>query len=297
MTPMIRMLFSAAALISAPVWTNAIAAEPGADYVLLKVGSEDIRSSEVEEIWKSLVPAPDAPAFNKVDAKIRDNVLRGIIAERMLYNEATKQAIDKSAEVAQQLEVLRKKLVVKQLLQSKTQDVVKDEDIKREYDRMVAKNKDEQEVRARHILVATEKEAAAIKARLNKGEAFEKLAGETSKDPGSAKEGGDLGYFTKDKMVKSFADAAFKLSKGQVSDPVKSDFGWHIIKLEDKRNVAPPAFADVKEQIKTGLQEKALNTYVEQIIGKSDVKLFDASGKELPFEKSPKPAKDDAAKQ
>lgn len=261
------------------------------DYVMLKVDKEDISASEIDAMWKSLFPSPDAPAFSAVEPKIRDNVLRGIATEHLLYGEAVKQGVDKSPEVASQLEMLRKKLIVKQLLENKTQGVVKEADIKREYDRLVAKSKGTQEVRARHILVASEKEAVALKERLDKGEAFEKLAAEASKDPGSAKEGGDLGYFTKDKMVKSFADAAFALNKGQVSSPVKSDFGWHIIKVEDKRAVAAPAYADVKAKVATSLQEKALTVYVQQLLQGSDIKLFGADGKELPFQKIATPEK------
>ena len=283
----LRTAFSTLALLTA---TATIAYAD--DYVMLKVNQEDISAAEVEAMWNSLFPQPDAPKLTQVEPKIRDNVVRGIITERLLYAEALKQGLDKSADVEKQMEMLRKKIIVKELLESKTEGVVKDEDVKREYDRLAAKAKNEQEVRARHILVATEQEAKDIKARLDKGEAFEKLATESSKDPGSAKEGGDLGYFTKDKMVKSFAEAAFKLNKGQVSAPVKSDFGWHIIKLEDKRNVAPPAFADVKDQVKTSLQEKALATYVQQLVDKSDVKMFDAKGKEIPFEKAPKAPKE-----
>lgn len=280
MTPRLRSFVAAFALLSA---TSSFAYAD--DYVMLKVNNDDVSASEVEAAWKSLFPSPDAPALGSVEAKVRDNVLRGIATERLLYGEAVKQGIDKSPAVAEQLEMLRKKLVVKQLLESKTKDVVKEEDIKREYDRLVAKQKGQMEVRARHILVGSEAEAKAIKARLDKGEAFEKLAAEASKDPGSAKEGGDLGYFTQGKMVKSFSDAAFALEKGKISEPVKSDFGWHIIKVEDKRAVAAPAFADVKAQVATSLQEKALTTYVQQLIEQSTVKVFDKDGKELPFKK------------
>ncbi len=279
----LRTVFVSFALLSA---TASIAYAD--DYVMLKVNQEDVSASEVDALWKTLFPGQDAPAFSEVEPKVRNNVLRGVATERLLYGEALKQGVDKSPVVAQELELLRKKLVVKQLLASKTENVVKEADIKREYDRLAAQVKDKQEVRARHILVATEKEAQDIKARLDKGESFEKLAAEVSKDPGSAKEGGDLGYFTQDKMVKPFADAAFKLEKGKISAPVKSDFGWHIIKAEDKRKVAAPAYAQVKEQIKTALQEKSLNSYVQQLFEKADVKLYDAKGKEIPFEKTPK---------
>lgn len=279
----LRTVFTSFALLSA---TSAIAFAD--DYVMLKVNQKDVTASQVETIWDSVAPGGNAGTLSQALPAVRDNVLRGIATEELLYGEALKQGLDKSPEIAKQLELLRKKLVVKQLLETRTKGVIKDADVKREYDRLVAKMKDEQEVRARHILVATEQEAKDIKARLDKGEAFEKLAAEVSKDPGSAKEGGDLGYFTKERMVKPFAEAAFKLKKGEISAPVKSDFGWHIIKLEDKRNVAPPAYNDVKEQIAVSLQEKALATYVQQLVEKADVKLFDASGKELPFTLNPK---------
>lgn len=274
----LRTVFTSFALLSA---TSTIAFAD--DYVMLKVNQKDVTSSEVESIWESVAPGGNAGKLSQALPAVRDNVLRGVATEELLYGEALKQGLDKSPEVAKQLELLRKKLVVKQLLESRTKDAVKEADIKREYDRVIAKVKDEQEVRARHILVSTEQEAKDLKARIDKGESFEKLAAEVSKDPGSAKDGGDLGYFTKERMVKPFADAAFKLKKGEVSAPVKSDFGWHIIKLEDKRNVAPPAYNDVKEQISVSLQEKALAAYVQQLVEKADVKLFDASGKELPF--------------
>ena len=102
------------------------------------------------------------------------------------------------------------------------------------YDEAIGQMKSEPEVRARHILVETEDEAKAVLAELKKGADFAELAKAKSKDPGSA-DGGDLGYFTKDQMVPEFSEVAFKLDKGQLSEPVKSQFGWHVIKVEDKR--------------------------------------------------------------
>ncbi len=109
----------------------------------------------------------------------------------------------------------------------------------------------EEEVRARHILVEKQDEAKAALARLRKGEDFAKVAAELSKDPGSGKEGGDLGYFTKDRMVPPFAEAAFKLKAGELSEPVQTQFGWHVIKLEDRRTRALPKFEEVKGEIET----------------------------------------------
>ncbi|MGB7079298.1 MAG: peptidylprolyl isomerase, partial [Xanthobacteraceae bacterium] len=114
----------------------------------------------------------------------------------------------------------------------------------------------EEEVHARHILVPTEDEAKEIEAELKNGADFATLAKEKSKDPGAA-DGGDLGYFTKDQMVPEFSAAAFKLDKGQISDPVHTQFGWHIIKVEDKRIKPTPTFDELKTQLENYVAHKA----------------------------------------
>jgi peptidyl-prolyl cis-trans isomerase C len=133
---------------------------------------------------------------------------------------------------------------------------------------------DEQEVRARHILVEKEEDAKAILAELKKGADFAQLAKQKSKDPG-ASEGGDLGYFTKDQMVPEFATAAFKLEKGQISDPVKTQFGWHIIKVEDKRKRQLPEFDKVKDQIETFVQRKAQVEFVTKLRAEGKIERLD----------------------
>ena len=145
---------------------------------------------------------------------------------------------------------------MEQLLQAETKKAVTPEAMRKVYDDLAQKVSTEQEVRARHILVETEDEAKAVLAELKKGADFATLAKSKSKDPGSS-EGGDLGYFTKDQMVPEFAEVAFKLEKGAISDPVKSQFGWHIIKVEDKRERQPPEFDKVKDQIEQYLVRRA----------------------------------------
>lgn len=256
------------------------------DYVLMKVNSQDITQSQAMAAWQSHFPQGQAPALDSVKPQIRDNFLRGIMAENILLTEANKAGVDKSPEVEKQLAELKKKLVVKSFIEQKTADAVKEADIKREYDSYVSTLRDEKEVHARHILVASEKEAKDVKAKLAEGKSFEEVARDYSKDPGSAKEGGDLGYFTKDKMVKEFAEAAFKLKKGEVSDPVQSPFGWHIIKIEDVRKVTPPTYNEAKASLRAQLQEKKLDEYIRGLVKSADVKLYDEKGKELPFSKN-----------
>ena len=134
---------------------------------------------------------------------------------------------------------------MEQLLQTEAKAAVTDAAMRKVYDDAIGQMKKEPEVHARHILVETEDEAKAVLAELKKGADFAELAKTKSKDPGSA-DGGDLGYFTKDQMVPEFSDVAFKLDKGALSDPVKSQFGWHVIKVEDKRERQPPKFDKVQ---------------------------------------------------
>ena len=254
------------------------------DYVMLKVNKQDVTNSEVAEMWAGLFPPGAAPDLETVKPEMRDKVLRGIVTERLLLEQAEKAGLEKSAEVQKQLEELKKKLVVKALIEQKTADIA-EADLKREYDALVAKLRDEKEARARHILVASEKEAKDVEKLLAEGKKFEDVARDYSKDPGSAKQGGDLGYFTQERMVKEFSDAAFKLKKGEVSEPVKSQFGWHIIKLEDIRKVTPPTYNEAKDALRARLQDKKLGEYIKGLIKNAEVKLYDAKGKEQKFSK------------
>jgi peptidyl-prolyl cis-trans isomerase C len=283
---------SLAALLafSAPAWSE--------EYVMMKVNNQDISSADVQRMWEGLFPQGQAPAFDGVKPDMRDRVLRAVMAERILLDEATKQGVDKSDKLQRELEDVRRKLVVRTFLDSKTADAITDSDVKKEYERTIAAMKDEREVRARHILVPTEEEAKAAKKKIEGGKSFEDVAKELSKDPGSAKQGGDLGYFTKDKMVKPFAEAAFGMKKGEISAPVKSDFGYHIIKVEDSRKVAAPTFSDMKDQLRAKLQEKKLNDYIEGLVKSANVKVFDAKGKEVAFTKDmPKEGKPSEVKE
>jgi peptidyl-prolyl cis-trans isomerase C len=272
--------------VSAPAFAD--------DYVMMKINNQDVTSAEARVLWEGLFPAGQAPAFDGVKPDVRERILRALMAEKLLYSEALKQGVDKSEKVQKELEDVKKKLIVRTFLDSKTADTITDADLKKEYDAVLVTMKDEKEVRARHILLANETDAKEAKKKLDAGKSFEEVARDYSKDPGSAKQGGDLGYFTRDKMVKEFADAAFAMKKGEVSGPVKSSFGYHIIKVEDVRKLSAPTFNELKDQLKGRLQEKKLNDFIAGLVKSADVKVFDAKGKEVPFEKNlpEKPAAD-----
>ena len=144
----------------------------------------------------------------------------------------------------------------------------------------------EQEVHARHILVETEDEAKAVEDELKKGADFAELAKKKSKDPG-ASDGGDLGFFTKDQMVPEFSAVAFALEPGKISDPVKSQFGWHIIKVEEKRNRKAPDFEQVKAQIETYVTRKAQADYVAKLREAAKVERMDQAAADAGRSRTP----------
>jgi peptidyl-prolyl cis-trans isomerase C len=273
-------------------------AEHAKDYTIIKIGSDgDIKNSEVVDVWKGLFPGGSAPDFNSFDENIRQNVLRGVISERLIYAEAVKSGVDKDAEVKKRIAAVEKQVVMQAFMEQKAKNLVTDDQLKAAYAEKVAAAKGQEEVKARHILVATKEEADKIYEQLkkSKGADFEKVAKEKSTDKGSGVNGGELGWFTKDKMVPAFADAAFKLKKGEISEPVKSDFGWHVIQVEDRRPLQVASFDDMKESLKNEVANKAVQSYVEGLLKKADIKYYGADGKEKPFSVSlSTPPSDDA---
>lgn len=265
-------------------------AEPAKDYTILKVGSDEIKNSEVMDVWKGLFPGGSAPDFASFDENIRQNVLRGIVSERLIFQEANKAGYANNAEVKKRIAQMEKQIVMQTYMEDKSKNLVTDAQIKAAYDEKAKAASKEEEVKARHILVDKEEDAKKISEQLKKGGDFEKIAKEKSTDKGSGASGGDLGWFTKDKMVPEFAEAAFKLKKGEVSAPVKSAFGWHVIKLEDRRAVQIASLDEMKESIRGELTNKAVQTYVENMLKSADIKYFSADGKEQNFSRSLAPA-------
>jgi peptidyl-prolyl cis-trans isomerase C len=229
------------------------AQQPAADPVVATVDGLKITQKDLDMAAEDLAGnLPQVPEAQKRD------YLVGYLADLKLGARAATQAkIGDSADFKTRLDYQKDKLLLEEYLNQEARKAVTDEKMKALYNDTVKDLKPEPEVHARHILVETEDQAKAIVDRLKKGEDFAKVAAEVSKDPGSGKEGGDLGWFTKDRMVPEFADAAFKLDKGQISDPVKSQFGWHVIKLEEKRTKSFPDFEQVKDQVKSYVVQKA----------------------------------------
>jgi peptidyl-prolyl cis-trans isomerase C len=250
--------------------------------VLAKVNGQEIRQSDVAIAEEEL-----GPSLQQMDpASRKDNILAFLIDMKIVAKAAEDKKVDNTDEFKKRLAFTRNRLLMDSLLASEGKAATTDDAMKKVYDEASKQITGEQEVHARHILVETEDEAKAIKAELAKGADFAELAKKKSKDPG-ASDGGDLGFFTKEQMVPEFSSVAFALEPGKISDPVKSQFGWHVIKVEEKRNRQAPPIDQVKGQIETYVTRKAQADYVGKLREAAKVERMD---------KPAEAAKPDAAK-
>src|SRR5688572_26536116 len=156
------------------------AAWAAADYTILKYNNEEIKFSEVQETWKTLFPGGNAPDFKSFDENIRQNVLRGLVSEKLLYKEAIKAGFDKNPVVKKRMEDMQRQIVLQSYMEEKAKELVTDAELKKAYDEKVKTTAGAEEVKARHILVKTEEEAKKIAEQVKKGTDFEKLAREQS---------------------------------------------------------------------------------------------------------------------
>ncbi len=230
------------------------------DPVLAKVNGAEIKKSDVTMAEEEL-----GPSLAQMDPATKDeNVLSFLIDMKIVSKAAEDKKIADSEEFKKRLAFARNRLLMDSLLASEGKAATTPDAMQKVYEEAAKQITGEQEVRARHILVETEDEAKAVKAELDKGADFAELAKKKSKDPGSA-DGGDLGFFTKEQMVPEFSAVAFSLEPGKISDPVKSQFGWHVIKVEEKRNRKAPDFEQVKAQIEQYVTRKAQAEYVAKL--------------------------------
>src|ERR1700719_2678833 len=241
-----------------------------ANPVLAKVNGSEIRQSDVALAEEEL-----GPSLAQMDpATKKDNVLSFLIDMKIVAKAAEDKKIENNEDFKKRLAFTRNRLLMDSLLASEGKAATTDEAMKKVYEDASKQITGEQEVHARHILVETEDEAKAVAEELKKGADFAELAKKKSKDPG-ASDGGDLGFFTKDQMVPEFSNVAFSLEPGKISDPVKSQFGWHIIKVEEKRNRKAPEFEQVKSQIETYVARKAQADYVTKLREAAKVERMD----------------------
>lgn len=273
--------------LSGPVLAQSAAPAPAAaapaadaDPVVATVNGTPIRASEVvmaaEDIGQGLPPQLQGAAR-------QEYVLSFLTDMTLLAQAAEAQKLDQTPAFKARMAYARTKALMEALMTQEAKKAVSEEMKRKTYEEFVKTNPPEEEVHARHILVDDEAKAKEIAKKAKAGEDFAKLAKEYSKD--GADDGGDLGYFTKDQMVPEFADAAFKLDKGQVSDPVKSQFGWHIIKIEDKRTKPVPTYEQVEPQVEQYLVRKSQADLVTKL--RADAKVEKTAAAPAPAPATP----------
>ena len=261
------------------------------DKVLAKVNGSEIRQSDLALAEEEL-----GPSLSQMDPATKDeNVLSFLIDMKIVAKAAEDEKIADTDDFKKRMTFTRNRLLMDSLLGAKGKAATTDDAMKKVYEDASKQISGEQEVHARHILVETEDEAKAVKAELDKGADFAELAKKKSKDPG-ASDGGDLGFFTKDQMVPEFSAVAFSLAPGKISDPVKTQFGWHIIKVEEKRKRKAPDFDQVKAQIETYVTRKAQAEYVGKLRDAAKIERMDKPEETAAKAEAKPDAKPDAAK-
>jgi peptidyl-prolyl cis-trans isomerase C len=241
-----------------------------ADPVVARVNGVDIRQSDLALAEEDL-----GADMQSVSPEARREHLISYLADIIMVNQAAeKKKLADNPEFKRRLAFLRNKLLMGYELQEEAKAAINDEALQQTYNDAVKSIGGQEEVRARHILVDSEDEAKTLLDQIKGGADFATIAKEKSKDPGAA-EGGDLGYFTKDQMVPEFAEVAFKMYPGQLSNPVKTQFGWHIIKVEDKRTKQPPEFDKVKDQIEAYLARKSQSEFISKLRQSAKIERFD----------------------
>lgn len=222
-------------------------------------------------------PQNQGKGFSELDPKLQAMLIKGYVSQDLVTQEAIKKGLKDTPEFKEnlknKLEAIESQLLQQELISNYLKTAVTDKMVDEKYTELENEVKGQKEVKTSHILVSTEEEANELKKKLNKGAKFEALAKEFSKDEGSKVKGGELGYARKGQFVPEFESKAFAMKVGEISEPVKSQFGWHIIKLIDSRDVQIPPKAEVKDEIKSRLSQEAIDTYVSKLYKDANVEL------------------------
>ncbi len=206
-------------------------------------------------------------------------LLERIIDSKLVVQEGKKNKVNEDAAFKKRMAFVEEQVLQDFWIQREIAKMVTAEKIQQRYQERLKSLPAEEEVHARHILVSTEDVAKALIAELKKGAAFDKLATEKSTDKASGAEGGDLGWFKKSDMVKEFADAAFGLKKGELSEtPIKTQFGYHIIQIDDRRTAPPPALEELSDQIREEMAREAVTAQLDKLRAGAKIEKFNMDG-------------------
>ena len=255
--------------------------EPDSE-VLATVNGENITEADVATLYSSLPQQyRQAPM-----AMIKEQLLQQLISMEVISQAAEKDNLHDSSEYKDRLDAVRTQLMQEFYIKSKIDELVTDELLQEEYEKSIAGFTPEEQLHARHILLKTEQEANDVIKLLDDGGDFAELAKEYSTGP-SGPNGGDLGYFAKGSMVPEFADAAFNLENGEYTKaPVESQFGFHVIKAEDRRNTEPPTFEEKKPELRSKVSNSVIDELIEELKADASILLMTPAEDEKAAEES-----------
>jgi peptidyl-prolyl cis-trans isomerase C len=264
-----------AATLALCLAAGAALAQPAQNPVVARVDGQEIRFSELEEAAGQL---PDE-LRGAPPAMLYPLLLDQLIAQKAIVGAARAQGIERDPEIARRIALATEEVLQQAILRREVAPAITEEALRARYQRDLAGRPPEEEVRARHILVPTEAEARRVLEEARRpGADFAEVARRHSTGPG-AREGGDLGFFKRDDMIPEFAEAAFALQAGQISAaPVRTQFGWHVIRVEERRQVAPPAFEEVRDQVRQQAFEEAVTQAVERFRNAARIERFNLDG-------------------
>lgn len=255
----------ASALIPLSIAQAADNMQKGSDRPLVSINGTVLTTKDLDSFMQAL-------SASRGQAMPREQALNTLIDRELLYQEALAKGIDKNPEVVQELNDQRRSTLANVAIADMLHNQpATDEELHKLYkERVLGQNLTE--YKARHILVKTEGEAKDIIAQLDKGADFSKLAKTKSLDTGSGEKGGDLGWFSPSQMVPEFSKATAALKKGHYTKvPVKSQFGWHVIKLDDTRPVKPPSFDEIKQRLEATVQNEHVSAYIKSLRDKAKI--------------------------
>ena len=288
---MLRKSLLAASLATVIFASPAMAqdAAPAEDPVLATVNGEEILESEVRATQQGLPQQSRQLPFEMLKA----DLLTREINQRLLMNAGSEAGLADDEEVKEQIAALERRLIAETYLDRALNDAITEDAINAKYEEFIATNEPEPQVHARHILLESEEDAKAVIAELDDGADFVELAKEKSTGP-SGPNGGDLGFFNRADMVAPFAEAAFAMEAGTYSsEPVQTQFGWHVIKVEEKKEGAQPSLDEVRQQLVAEISRDAFNALVEDLRATADIvnnveieaeKAAEEAAKEAPAE-------------
>ena len=261
--------------LSLTVLHDTRATELKSDPVVALVNNFKFYKSDIERARKQLLP--EAQEYSK--AAVYQYLLKNLIDTHLVVAAARKEGLGKRSKIVKQLRRNEDRILHQAYLDERIAETLSDKQLKERYQTYLKSSLATEEIRASHILVQTREQAIEVIRQLNKGADFANLAKNISTGP-SRKQGGDLGYFTRERMVPSFSKAAFATSLGEFTpEPIKTQFGWHIIKVEDKRILKPKSFDQVKMQLRKKMIKDLVDSIVSKLRKSAKVETFSPDGK------------------